>query len=104
MFGNLLFITFFDNFLLPNQGDLTAHCFSHFLTSNVLRLRCNNTLIFPMEISVLKFQACQFDEKPAFKIAFLNDQNTLVISPSHFWFSHVKTTILRSRVWLVVDC
>ena len=23
------------------------------------------------------------------KIAFLNDQNTLVISPSHFWLSYV---------------
>ena len=42
----------------------------------------------PMEISVLKYQAWQFDEKTFFKIAFLNDQNTLVISPSHFWLSH----------------
>ena len=66
MFGNLPFITNFDSFLLPNQGDLTAHCFCHFLTSNVLRLRCSNKLVFPMEILVLKFQACRFDEKPAF--------------------------------------
>ena len=41
-------ITFF---LLPNQLDLSAHCSYHFSTSNVLRLRCNNTL---MDISVLK--------------------------------------------------
>ena len=45
---------------------------------------------FPMEISVLKFQTWQFDGNPAFlKIAFLNDQNTVEISPSHFWLSHV---------------
>ena len=35
-------ITFF---LLPNQLDLSAHCSYHFSTSNVLRLRCNNTFI-----------------------------------------------------------
>ena len=40
---------------------------------------------FPTATSVLKFQAWQFDEKSAYKIAFLNDQNTLVISPSNFW-------------------
>ena len=45
--GNIkCFVTFVDNFLLPNQVDLSAHCFYHFLTSNVLKLRCNNTLIF----------------------------------------------------------
>ena len=32
---------------------------------------------FPMENLLLKFQACQFDEKPAFWIAFLNDQTLL---------------------------
>ena len=36
-------ITFF---LLPNQVDLSVHCSYHFSTSNVLRQRCNNTLIF----------------------------------------------------------
>ena len=46
IFGNLPFITIFDNFLLPNQVDLSAHCSYHFSTSNELRLRCNNTLIF----------------------------------------------------------
>ena len=44
---------------------------------------------FPMEISVLEFQTWQFDANPHFKIAFLNDQNTLEISPSHFLLSHV---------------
>ena len=29
-----------------------------------------------MEILVLKFQAWQFGVKPAFKVAFLNDQNS----------------------------
>ena len=43
IFGNLQFITIFDNFLLPNQEHLSAHCFYHFSTSNVLILRCNNT-------------------------------------------------------------
>ena len=28
-------------------------------------------------------------ENPLFKIAFLNDKNTLEISPSHFWLSNV---------------
>ena len=34
-----------------------------------------------------------------FKIDFLNDQNTLVISPWHFWLSHVQTTISCSRTF-----
>ena len=42
-FCNLRFITIFDNFLLPNQLDLSAHCSYHFLTCYVLRLR--NTLV-----------------------------------------------------------
>ena len=90
MFGNLRFITIFDDFLLLNQGDLSVHCSYHFSTSNVLRLRCNNTSFFPTEISVLKFQAWQFGAKTRFlRLLFVNDQNTLVISPSHFWLSHV---------------
>ena len=43
-------------FLLPNQVDLSAHCSYHLSTSYVLRLRCNNTLIFLWRL-VLKFQA-----------------------------------------------
>ena len=39
---------------------------------------------FPMEISVLKFHTWQFDGNWLFQIAFLNDQNTLERSPSHF--------------------
>ena len=46
MFDNLRFILSFDEFSLPNQGDLSTHCFYHFSTSNVLRLRCNNKLAF----------------------------------------------------------
>ena len=46
--------------------DLSAQSPYHFSTSNVLRLRCNN-IDFPMEISVIKFQAGQFDEKHAFQ-------------------------------------
>ena len=42
----------------------------------------------PMKISVLKFQTCDLMEKNPVKIAFLNDQNTLEISPSRFWLSH----------------
>ena len=52
-FDNVKYLVFFDSsrfsipfFLLPNQINLSAHCSSHFSTSNVLRLRCNNTLRF----------------------------------------------------------
>ena len=89
MFGNLRFITIFDNFLLPNQVDLSAHCFYHFSTSNVLILRCNNTFFSYGDFSVNFFKLGNLSENPLFKIAFLNDQSTLEISPSHFWLSHV---------------
>ena len=73
MFGNLRFITIFDNFLLPDQVDLSAHCFYHFATSNVLILKGNNILI-----SVLNFfKLGNLMGNPLFKIAFLSDQNTL---------------------------
>ena len=84
MFGNLRFITILDHFVLPNQVDLSAHCFYYFLTSIVLGLRCSNT-----EISVLKFKLGNLMKNPLFMIAFLNNPNTLVISPSQFWLSHV---------------
>ena len=86
MFGNLRFITIFDNFLLPNQLDLSAHCFYHFSTSNVLILRCNNTLIFLWRLQCYFLKLGNLMENPLFKIAFPNDQNTLVISPSQFCF------------------
>ena len=60
MFGKLRFIIIFDTFL-RYQRDLSAHYFCHFSTSSVLR-----HIDFPMEISVLKCQACQFDEKLTF--------------------------------------
>ena len=51
--GNIKYLIIFDLsrfsitfFLLPNQVDLSAHFSYHYSTSNVLRLRCNNTLIF----------------------------------------------------------
>ena len=52
-----------------------------------------------MEILVLIFLTWQFDGKLAFKIAFLNDQDTLEISPSHFWFrmSRLPFREVRSR-------
>ena len=89
MFGNLRFIMIFDNFLLPNQVDLSAHCFYHFSTGNVFILRCNNTLVFLWRFQCLIFKLGSLSENPLFKIAFLNDQNILEISPSHSWFSHV---------------
>ena len=88
MFGNLRFITIFDNFLLQKQVDLSEHYFYHFSTSNVLILRCNNTLIFLWRFQCLIFKLGNLSENPLFKIAILNDQNTLEISPSHFWLSH----------------
>ena len=67
MFGNLRFITIFDNFLFPSQVDLSAHCFYHFWTSNVLILDAT-THWFHMEISVLKFKLGNLMENPLFKI------------------------------------
>ena len=56
MFGNLRFIMVFDNFLLPNQLDLAAHCFYHISTSNVCpQTKMQQHIDFPTEISVLKF-------------------------------------------------
>ena len=89
MFGDLQLITIFNNFLLPNQVDLSAHYFYHFSTRNVLILKCNNTLIFLWRFQCQIFKLGNLMENPPFKIAFLNDQNTLEISPSHFWLSHV---------------
>ena len=37
------------------------------------------------------------------RLLFLNDQNTFVISPSHFLLIYVLTSISCSRIWLVVD-
>ena len=83
MFGDLQFITIFNDFLLPNHVALSAQCFYYFSTSNVLILRCNNILIF-----LWRFQ-CHFKldnlmGNLRFKIAFLNDHNTLEIRPLHF--------------------
>ena len=52
-------ITFF---LLPNRVNLSAHRSYHYSTSNVLRLRCNNTMIFLL----WKFQAWSIWWKSAF--------------------------------------
>ena len=38
---------------------------------------------------MLNFKLANLMENPLFKIAFLNDQNTLEIRPYHFWLSHV---------------
>ena len=66
MFGNLKFITIFDNILLLNQIDLSAHCFYHFSTRLCPQAKMQQHIDFPIEISVLKFQAVQFDDKTAF--------------------------------------
>ena len=44
---------------------------------------------FPMEVSVLNFKLGNLMENPLFKIAFLNDQNTLEISP-YFTYLHIS--------------
>ena len=68
MFDHLRFITIFDNFPLPNQGeDISVHCFYHFSTSNVLRLRCNNTLIFLWDFSVKQFMLGNLMKTPLSK-------------------------------------
>ena len=70
MFGYLRFIMNFDNFVLPNQVDLSAHCFYHFSTSNFHILRCNNTLIFLWRFQCLNFKLGNLMETPLLKIAF----------------------------------
>ena len=58
MFGNLRFITIFDNFLLPNQGGLTTHCFCHFLTSKRPQSKMQQHIDFPgSHMSRLPFRA-----------------------------------------------
>ena len=74
MFGNLRFITIFDNFLLPILVDLSAHFLYYFLTSSVLTLRCNNTLIFLWRVQCKSFKLGNLMKTPLFKIAFLNNQ------------------------------
>ena len=59
MFGNLRFIAIFENFLLPKQGDRSAHCFYYLVMSSGLKMQQH--FVFPMEISVLEFQAWQID-------------------------------------------
>ena len=61
MFGNFQFIMIFDNFLLPNQS-LLAHCYKYYPQTKIQQY-----IDFPMEISVIKFHAWQFDENPAFQ-------------------------------------
>ena len=79
------FIAIFNDFLkLPNQIDLSAYCFYHFATSNVPILRCNNTLIFLWRFQCKNLKLGNLMENPLFRIDYLNDQNTLEISPSHF--------------------
>ena len=89
MFGDLQFITIFDDFLLPDHVALSAHCFYYFSTSNVLILRCNNILIFLWRFQCQNFKLDNLMGNLRFKIAFLNDHNTLEIRPLHFWFSNV---------------
>ena len=62
-----------------NQGDLSVHCSYHFSNSNVLRLRCNNTLMFLLRFQCENFKLGNLMRNPLFEVAFLNDQHTLVI-------------------------
>ena len=62
--GNIKYLVIFNLsrfsitfFLLPYQVELSSHCSYHFSTSNVLRLKMQQHIDFPMEISVLKYQA-----------------------------------------------
>ena len=50
-----------------------------------------------MEISVLIFKLGNLMENPLFKIAFLNDQNTLEISPSLVVTSRLPFRAVGSR-------
>ena len=54
MFGNLRIIAIFDNFLLPNQLDLSEHSSYHFSTSNHgPQTKMQQQIDFPMEIAVI---------------------------------------------------
>ena len=87
-------ITFFH---LPNQVDLSAHCSYHFSTSNMLRLRCNNTLIFLWKFQCWNFKLGQFDENTSFSGGFSKRS-------THIFGCHMsKTTISFSRIWLAVE-
>ena len=110
MFGSLRFIMIFDNFLLTNQGDLSAHCLYHFSTSNVLRLRCNNTLIFLWRFQCYNFKPVNFMRNPLFKIAFLNDRNTLsnksftLLVVTFLDYHFVQSDLLGSRFLKGLNC
>ena len=61
MFGNLRFIAIFDNFLLPNQSDLSAHCSYHFSTSEMrflIRVRRLQRVF-----SIAAYPACKWQIK-----------------------------------------
>ena len=87
-------ITFF---FLPNQVDISALSSYHLSTSNVLRLSCNNTLIFLWKYQRSNFKLGQFGEKPAFKGCFT--KRSKHISGCHM----SQTTISFSRIWLAMD-
>ena len=85
--GNIKYLVIFDLsrfsitfFLLPNQVDLSGHCSYHFSTSNVLGLRCNNTLIFLYgDFSVKISSLANFKKNPLSYVAFLNDQRIFLV-------------------------
>ena len=80
MFGNLRFITIFDNFLsFGNQIDLLAQSSYRFSTSNVLGLRCNNTLTFLWTFSDKISSLVNLMKNLLSHVAFLNDQKTFLI-------------------------
>ena len=79
----------FDKFILLNQGDLSAHCFYRFSTSNVSQTEMQQHIDFLMEISVKKNSSLANLMKTQFSKAAFNDQNTFLVSHSHFLLSHV---------------
>ena len=74
IFGHLKSITIFDNFLpFAKSGRPIRTLFLPFLDQKCAQTKMQQHIDFPMEISVLKFQAWP-DENPLSYVAFLNDQ------------------------------
>ena len=101
MFGNHRFITIFDNFLLPNQVDLSANCFYHFSTSNALILRCNNTLILHLiiilsfsKVSSLKEHLSGLKALPAMLSKHSTGADVALLDEKKQLFSHSTRNVL----------
>ena len=61
MFGNVRFITIFDNVLFAKSGRPLGTLYLPFLDQYCTHTKMQQSIDFPMDISVLKLQTWQFD-------------------------------------------